>query len=832
MKMNRREPRPAPSVPRRRGLNRRERYALIVLLTLFLVLATVYNAVSTPFEAPDEIGHFYYVVHLLQTGRLPVVPADTPPPSYEHEGAQPPLYYVTSALFVRVLSAPLRLDLEDAGAPLDINPHSTCGRPDACYNVVYLAHDPHQERFPYGGRVRVLHVVRLWSSLLGMATVAGVFAAVRSAFPGAPAAAWLAAGLAAFTPEFLFTAGAVSNDNLVTALTTWGVYLALRLLRDGLRWPRTLGLGLLAGLAALSKLSGALLLPLALLVIPLAAMLQRPRLLHQKSSSHSFAIPHLSFVIRHSSFVILSFLAVAGWWFLRNWTLYGDLTGTLPILDALSLRHGMSAGVLIRELPGLFCSWWGVFGCTVPPAGFYLFYLPLVLVGLAGLVVAILQLPRPPRRKSSSRRFTDSPTRLFVALLLLVWLVLMLAAYIRWNWAIHAPKGRLLYPAIVSVAGFLGRGWACWAARRRWLTPALLILLALGAGATPFVVMAPPVSPPPIYSTVAGVHPEHPLAGRFGSDITLLGYDLDDVSFEPGEWLDLTLYWRALAQPSDHYTLAIQLVSAVTGETAALVNFNTWTGGGNYPTGVWHPGDVIADRYRLRIPDDVPRAQGWYLQAIFFNGTDGTRLPFTLDGRPSGDTATLTLLRVGASNPEEQAPPETDRLASPIYFDGAVALDGVRVTGAGGQEDTGTRGQGGGEEEKALGVTLWWRSVAPLAGDYVVFVHLYDSAGQLIATADAPPLSGGFPTSLWQPDDRVRGERVVSLPEGVAPFQLGVGWYDPATGARLAATTAGGVRLPSDEVLVPIPPLPRLTSPAAAISGTTSGACCQKGLGQ
>jgi hypothetical protein len=776
--MNHRGTHPASSVERRRGLNRRERYALSLLLTLFLLLATVYNAISIPFEAPDEIGHFYYIVHLLQNGRLPVVPADEPHPHYEHEGAQPPLYYVTSALFVRVLSAPLRLDLEDADAPLDINPHSTCGRPDARYNAVYLAHDPHQERFPYEGRVRVLHIVRLWSSLLGTATVAGVFAAARLAFPDAPAAAWLAAGLTAFTPEFLFTAGAVSNDNLATALTTWGVYLALRLLRDGLRWPRTLALGLLAGLAALSKLSGALLLPLVLLVVPLAATFRpaRPPRRRHPPPHRSLDLSEFSrAVIGHWSLVVVLFLAITGWWFFRNWTLYGDLSGTRPILEALSLRHGMSAGVLMRELPGLFRSWWGVFGCTAPPARFYLFYLALVVGGMAGLIADHRHLRRAWPQTG----------------VLLVWLALMSAAYVRWNWVIHAPKGRLLYPAMVSVMGFLGHGWAHWTTRRRWLTLALLVLLALGAGVVPFAVMAPPASPPPIYPAIADVHPEHPLDGRFGPDIALLGYDLDGTSFEPGEWLDLTLYWRALAQPPDHYTLAIQLVSAVPGETAAPINFNTWTGGGNYPTGAWHPGDVIADRYRLRIPDDVPRAQGWTLQVALFDLDDGTRMPFTLGGHPAGDAASLALLRVGASNQEVHAPSEADRLTSPIYFDGVVALDGVRVT----------------EEGEALSVTLWWQSVAPLSGDYIVFVHLYDSEGRLIATADAPPLCGGFPTSLWQPGDRVRDEHIMSLSEeGDAPFRLGVGWYDPANGVRLAATTAEGARLPDDEFLIPISP--------------------------
>jgi len=851
----------------------RRRLALAGLLATFLALAAIYNAASTPFEAPDEIGHFYYVVHLLQTGRLPVVPAADPPPNYEQEGAQPPLYYASAAALVRLLERPLRLDLGQADARLDVNPHSTCAQPGARYNVAYLAHDPHQERFPYEGRVRVLHVVRLWSSLLGVATVAGVFAAMRLAFPDLPAAAWLAAGITAFTPEFLFTASAASNDNLVTALTTWGVYLALRVLRDGLRWPTTVGLGVLAGLAALSKLSGALLLPFALVVIILALWFQCSRPPHTSPFPHSpftirglrsaicalrsavsgqrsavsgqrsavsgqrsavsgqrSAICDLRLAIAHSSFLIFSFLSLSGWWFFRNWTLYGDLTGTRPMLELLPLRHEMSAGLLIGELPGLFRSWWGAFGCTAPPGGFYLAYLVLALGGLAGLV-------------ADRRRLGGAWPQMGV---LVAWLVLVGAAYVRWNWVIHAPKGRLVYPAMVSVAGLLGRGWASWAEHIRlpqsrvppsrklpafgkvrqsaFPVGGLLAVMMVGAGAVPLAVMAPPVAPPPIYATFPKApsfregpafripHSAFPLDGRFGAEIALLGYDLEPsfeaTSFEAGEWLDLTLYWQALARPVQHYTLAIQLASAVPGETDTLVNFNTWTGGGNFPTGNWRPGDVVVDHYRLRLPGDVPRVQGWYLQAVLFDSSDGTRLPFALGGQPAGKGAQLALLRVGASDPEAQAPPEADRLAVPIAFDGVIALEGVRAV----------------EEGGMLKVTLWWRSVAALAGDRVVFVHLYDAEGLLVATADGPPLAGGFPTSLWRPGDRVRDEHAVPLPAGClsdpkglpkrflspplgsagagAPLRLGVGWYDPHTGARLAATTADGVRLPDDEFLI------------------------------
>jgi hypothetical protein len=786
-----------------------------------------------------------------------VVPADGPHPHFEHEGAQPPLYYVSAALFVRALSGPLQLNLQDAAESLDINPHSTCGRPDARYNVAYLAHDPHLERFPYQGRVRVLHVVRLWSSLLGALAVAGVFAAVRLVFPDLPDAAWLAAGLTAFNPEFLFTAAAVSNDSMVIALSTWGVYLALRVLRDGAdadadrrrsgagradglgrgrsctcphRLGRSAALGILAGLAALSKFSGALLLPLFGLVILLAPVLRRRRAPAACPSTVSRLLADgqiqdlpLRFASRilppASSFLDLAactllFLAVAGWWFARNWSLYGDLTGTRPILDTLSLRSNMSVGVLVREVPGLFRSWWGVFGCTAPPAGLYPVYLLIVLVGLAGLIVGHRRLGRAWPQVG----------------ILVVWLMAMLAAYVRWNWVIHASKGRLLYPALVSVTGLLAIGWAHWAVRRRWLTRALLGGLALIAAVLPFAVIAPRVSPPAVY-TAADVQPEHALDGRFGSDIALLGYDLkgepvadagplDPGDWQPSEWLDLTLYWQVLAQPGDHHTLAIQLISAVPGEISTLVNFNTWTGGGNYPTGVWRTGEIIADHYQLRLPDDVPRAQGWYLQVALFDLEGGARMPFALAGQPAGDTATLTRLRVGASDPEAQAPAADHRLDKPVTFGAAISLDGFQVVQEG--ADIG-RASEDGETLPLLCVILWWRSIAPLTDDYVVFVHLYDSEGRMLATADGPPLSGGFPTSIWRPNDRVREERAILLPAaeggetpplqavGEGPgslegaLELGVGWYDPATGLRLPASTADGVHLPNDEVLLETP---------------------------
>ena len=751
----------------RSGLPRyRQLTGLAGLLAAFFVLASVYNAVSTPFEAPDEVGHFYYVLHLLRTGQLPVVPAPGPPPNYEHEGVQPPLYYAGGALWVRVLRIPLALDWSDAGEPLAVNPHSACAQVGARTNVAYFSHDPHAERFPYSGRVRVLHVLRLWSTLWAAAAVAGVYMVTRLAFLDQSLAAWLAAGLAAFTPEFLFTAGAVTNDVAVTALGTWGVLLALRLLRVRWRWWHALLMGGLAGLATLAKLSGAALLPLFLLLIAI------------KGAADAGSRPSRGVrVLACGAWTLAAFAAVCGWWFIRNWRLYGSLTGTSAMLAMLPLRDHVSVWQLVVELPGLFRSWWGAFGCTAPPVWYHLPYLLLSLAGLSGLAWACRS-----RRSWSVAR-----------LLLAAWFVLLLAAYVAWNWRIHAAKGRLLYPALVSVAAGLGIGLAHWVGRRRWLGAAVPGLLAAAALAVPVGVMGPAAAKPPIYASPAAVAPRQPLNGCFGSEIALLGYDLSRRSFAPGQALDLTLYWHALARPAQHLSVAIQLVSAVPGDVATLVNHNAWPARGLYPTGNWHAGDVIADRYTLRLPAQVERAQAWRVEVILFDPVSGRRVPFTRGGQPAGDSADLGLVRVGGS--VVSAPPEAARLSAPPRFGDAVALEGI-------QPQTDERG--------TTKVNLWWRGLAPLTQDAVVFVHLYDASGRLLATGDGPPLAGGFPLSLWEAGDVVAEERVlVPVEPGasqVQPARIGVGWYDPVSGVRLPAASGDGSPLPDDEFLVLLRP--------------------------
>jgi hypothetical protein len=107
---------------------------------------------------------------------------------------------------------------------------------------------------------------------------------------------------------------------------------------------------------------------------------------------------------------------------------------------------------------------------------------------------------------------------------------------------------------------------------------------------------------------------EHPVNARFGDDpggtMELAGYDLEQV----GEALHLTLHWRALTAPEQHYALFVHLADPSTGLPVTQVD--TMPRAYTYPTGMWAPGEAVSDEIVLSLagipPGRYELAVGWY----------------------------------------------------------------------------------------------------------------------------------------------------------------------------------------------------------------------------
>jgi len=89
-----------------------------------------------------------------------------------------------------------------------------------------------------------------------------------------------------------------------------------------------------------------------------------------------------------------------------------------------------------------------------------------------------------------------------------------------------------------------------------------------------------------------------------------------------------------------------------------------------------------------------------------------------------------------------------------------------------------------------LTLTLTWQAVAPVAGDYTVFIHALDAEGRKIAQRDARPCDGDCPTDTWQPGKIIVDVHPLTLPpEAVDRVrQLAVGLYLWQSGDRAAVS--------------------------------------------
>jgi hypothetical protein len=87
-----------------------------------------------------------------------------------------------------------------------------------------------------------------------------------------------------------------------------------------------------------------------------------------------------------------------------------------------------------------------------------------------------------------------------------------------------------------------------------------------------------------------------------------------------------------------------------------------------------------------------------------------------------------------------------------------------------------------------LTLTLTWQAMAPVAGDYTVFVHILAPDGARIAQGDSRPCDGECPTNTWQPGEIVvdRHELALPLDASAPPYRLAVGLYLLDSGQRAA----------------------------------------------
>ncbi len=563
-----------------------------LLLALFSVTGVAYSLVVPPFETPDEIYHYAFARHLAAGNGLPVQGPEITGP-WEQEGSQPPLYYALVGL------ATAGIDQSGLDAFAVRNPRANLGNPTQPGNKNFMLFSA-QGR-PLQGVDLALRVGRWISVVLGTFTVLFTYLLSRHTFPTDRWSRLLATALVATIPQFTFISASLSNDNMITMVSAAAlVYMAVLAKRgrvQGLLWWHWAGLGLLLGLAALSKLQGLGLLPLTAFTFLFLAARQRV----------------WRTALNGGLLVGGTVLLVAGWWYVRNVLLYGDPFGTENLLSVTGLRvEPATLQSMVGELRGLQMSFWGIFGwfSILLPSWTYSLFELLTFLAAAGAVLAWLRTRRTAERAAGLQEQKDDAMGI-----VWIWIVISLALLAGWISVAQGSQGRLLFPAIsaLAVAAVYGlRFWAGFLPRFGRTAFGLVVPVGLWCCSVYALVDLLPESYGlgGMANAVEAVPADaQPIGKVYGDGVELVAARFPEPGALIGEEVAVTLYFRTQEEQIRDLELFIHLLDP---NSMQIGNVTTHPGWGVRPLTLWKPGILYEDTY-LNPLDRAPAVARLYV---------------------------------------------------------------------------------------------------------------------------------------------------------------------------------------------------------------------------
>jgi hypothetical protein len=677
------------------------------------------------FEASDEAEHFLYIHSILEHNALPVIRSRdqiitdiSPAEIWNNHTHHAPLYYMMGAALI---SWSNRDDINDYLQPNDV----IFVRGITANNPNKWLHTPYP---PTGDTHLAIMTLRAVNTLLGMVTLGLIYLTAQAAWNN-PTVSALAMLITASIPSFISVSTSVTNDALLITLYTAGIFLAVITWRDRqitLRHAAILSL-IVTG-AALAKLTGLTLIALVGMLLIVGAWMGH-------------------YPVRQVARTIFcmggAWLLLAGWWYIRNKTLYGDFFA-MQATQSLWGREfdipieGASIGA---EVERLIRSFWLMIGYKHQPvlAGDAFTFYATLLSGL-GILSAFYG------RKLTMRQKT-----------LVGWFgaicVVTVVALIVGTRGVDISYGRLLFPALSPFALLVAYGWV--ARMRRWAV-FFILPLCLFALTTPTQIKA---TYPALTLLESASSPYEALTLE---SVTFLQ---DAVTQADTLHLQITFAGR---HPDNPY-LRATAIDSVTLEQVGHVELYL----GMAATDTLH-----ADgRYRanIAIPLIAPQVP-----------TAPRRVDVMLTWSNSPDEQVITH---GIIRFDSRYQPQTPSIPRNIRFGEQIALDGYRLT----------------VDSVQVQVAFWWQALAAISEDWTLTVQLLDNGGRVIAQSDGMPI--GYPTSQWRRGVVFVDERTLTIPPDTpaGTYQLIIAWYRLADLQRLEVTSenAPNQTIPLTEITYP-----------------------------
>jgi len=692
-----------------------------VLLAVFFVTGLAYSLVVPAFETPDEIYHYAFARHLAAGNGLPVQgPEKTGP--WEQEGSQPPLYYGLVAL------ATAGIDQGGLESFAVQNPRANLGDPQQPGNKNFMLFSA-QSR-PLVGVNLALHVGRWISLFLGTLTVFFAYLLARSAFPGDSWSRLLATALVATIPQFAFISASLSNDNMITVLSSASlvslVALSGRTSRKCILWWEWVGVGLLLGLGALSKLQG-----LGLLLLTAYTFTQYAR------RQNAWVT-----LIQGAFWIAGVVMIVAGWWYIRNLLLYGDPFGTTNLLSVTGQRvEPLTLSGLYGELRGLQMSFWGIFGwfSILLPSWTYTLFEVLTALAVTGAVIVWIRSWGASRESTEQREQLVGPVGISS-----VWALISFLLLAYWISVAQGSQGRLLFPAISALAVVAVFGLRFWAGLLpRVVRVGVGALVPLGLWSCSLYALA--VLLPGSYgldafaNVVEEVPPDATPVGKvYGDGVEVVAARLPNSEAFAGDSVPVTLFFRASQVQKIDHELFLHLLDA---DGIQIGNVTTHPGWGTRPLTLWQPGVLYEDSYRIPLQRNLPNIARMYVGFV-----DPASTALESEG----------LLPVEGGGPRIESRViwthyhQLEQLA--VRYDRGISLVGVAV--GQGEVQFATTEKISVPKDRSVWVALQWQDPIDSETTYATSLRLYavESEGSWVFQED---------TDLWKAAVATSGESAI-----------------------------------------------------------------------
>lgn len=695
---------------------RRQQLYFALILIFYMLSATLYIITVPIFEASDEAEHFIHIHTILDTGALPIIQSreqmanqDDPILRWNNQSHHAPLYYMMSSALI---SWSERADIADYLHPNELiflrntvedNPNKWLHRYTEPRSDTHIA----------------VYFLRVVNMLIGAGTMWMVYLASKQVSDN-PVLPLLSMLLTASIPTFIVVNSSVTNDALVIFLYSAGIYWILKALQQQKISMRGIGvISLILSGIALTKLTGVTL--FGVVYVGLLIGFWRNYWSWQK-------VAQVIFITGLTASIL------AGWWYLRNLDLYGDLLAIDATASIWGREIPLTFAMFADELLRIGKSFWMLVGYLhypvfAPPA-FYLYATLITILGIIGLLA----------------RLRQGNNDLLYLMLLACFVVLGMLLY--GTLSVDISYGRLLLPAIAGFAPLIIVGWM-----RIFKRFALLLLLPLMATTLLVPILVIPNAYPSLQ--VVDAIPESAIPVNWQAEnLEILAIDVPHNTVNAGDTLQVALYFRGYHP--DNPALTITAVDTVRVDRFDHIEIYP----GMADMRVLPDEQIFRSTVQLDIPEPdailAPRVINILVEWVDLDTSEAIIFD-------SG----LSLLEVPSATFVDRRY-QADELGNlvDVNFGDEIILQDFSLP------ETASAGE-------TIPLSFIWEATEQLSTDTeaILTIQLFDAEGNFVTQEDGA--LWWYPTTAWVDDMPFADSRSLSLPAELSAgeYEIRIGWY-------------------------------------------------------